>query len=228
MQVCNRRLPIFTIIYGRVTLWVALVVGAVFMSITALGSVHRLGSYGQTYPIAEPDALSQIKEAASKVDWSKVFSRKVCEDRIRHLKPKDMVNLPRAERDRTYLVDLTYILSFDIPDGKGGVLYPKGYAINPLDHITYPRTLVVIDASDKDQVRWFTHSEYASSLDTTLLITDGSYYDLAQELNRPVFYLMEELAGRLKIEAVPSVIRQKGRYMEVREIAIETKVTATK
>ena len=61
-----------------------------------------------------------------------------------------------------------------------------------------------------------------------MLITDGSYYDLAKRLNRPVFYFMEDLAERLKIEAVPSVIGQKGRYMEVREIAIQTKVTARK
>lgn len=197
-------------------------------STTGLAAIHNLGSYGRTYPIAEPDALAQIKEAARKVDWSKVFSRKAQEDRIKNFKPRDLVNLPRAERDRTYLVDLTYVLPFDIPDGKGGVLYPKGYTINPLDYITYPRTLVVIDGSDPKQLRWFTHSEYADSMSVTLLITDGSYYELAKKLNRPVFYLMEDLAERLKIEAVPSVICQKGRYMEVREIAIQTKVTARK
>ncbi|MBW1731929.1 MAG: hypothetical protein JRJ75_13745 [Deltaproteobacteria bacterium] len=195
-------------------------------STTGLAAIHNLGSYGHTYAIAEPDALTQIKEAARKVDWSKVFSRKAQEDRIKHFRPRDLVNLPRAERDRTYLVDLTFVLPFDIPDGKGGVLYPKGYTINPLDYITYPRTLVVIDGSDPKQVRWFTHSEYANSLNTTLLITNGSYYDLAKRLNRPVFYLMEDLAERLKIETVPSVISQKGRYMEVREIAIQTGVTA--
>jgi len=205
-----------------------LFLNGILFSSTAYAALHDLDSFGHTYSIAEPDALTQIKEAARKVDWSKVFSRKAQEDRIKHFRPRDLVNLPRAERDRTYLVDLTFVLPFDIPDGKGGVLYPKGYTINPLDYITYPRTLVVIDGSDPKQVRWFTRSEYADSLNTTLLITDGSYYELAERLNRPVFYLMEDLAERLKIEAVPSVIRQKGRYMEVREIAIESKVIATK
>ena len=205
-----------------------LFLNGILFSSTAYAALHDLGSFGHTYSIAEPDALTQIKEAARGVDWSKVFSRKAQQDRIKNFKPANLVDLPRAERDRTYLVDLTYALPFDIPDGKGGVLYLKGYTINPLDYITYPRTLVVIDGSDPKQVRWFTHSEYANSLNVTLLITDGSYYDLARKLNRPVFYLMEDLAERLKIERVPSIIRQKGRYMEVRQIAIESKIIATK
>ena len=189
-------------------------------------ALQDLGVYGETYPIVERDALKEIKKRAASVDWSKVFDSEAARERVKNYRPEGLVSLPRAERDRVFLVDLTYKLPFDIPDGKGGVLYPRGYTINPLDHINYPKTLVVIDGEDHLQVEWFAASEYSDSLKTMLLITNGPYYDLAQRFKRPVFYLTSELAERLKLERVPSVIAQKGRYMEVREIALESKDTA--
>jgi hypothetical protein len=57
-------------------------------------------------------------------------------------------------------------------------------------------------------------------LDTLLLITDGSYYDLIQKFNRPVFYATTRIVQRLQLQAVPSVARQSGKYMEINEIAL--------
>ena len=124
-------------------------------------------------------------------------------------------------------MDLTYTLDQDIPDGKGGVLYPKGYTFNPLDYAGLRSVIVVINGSDPSQVNWFKNSIYFEDFKTRLILSDGSYYDLSEKFKRPVFYLMEPMANRFQLKAVPSVVSQKGRYLEVSEIYI-SKETSTR
>ena len=46
---------------------------------------------------------------------------------------------------------------------------------------------------------------------------------MGSSLGRALFYADKQIVERLKIKAVPSIIKQAGRYMEVKEIAIEKK-----
>jgi conjugal transfer pilus assembly protein TraW len=202
--------------------------GVVFLSIACFQSpghcrIKDLGQMGRTYPIAEQDALTEIQNKAAHTDWSKVINPETRRQKIENYRPKKQVFLPRAVKNRKYLVNMTYTLPFDIPDGKGGILYPKGYTFNPLDYVQYPNILVIINAADPDQTAWFASSRYAGDYRTKLLITEGSYYDTANRLKRPVFYVMPKIAKRLHLVAVPSVARQVGNQMEVREIEIKPK-----
>jgi len=140
---------------------------------------------------------------------------------VTNFKPQDMTALRTAEKNTTFTVDMTYILQHDIPDGKGGILYPKGYTFNPLDYVVFPNTLIFINGSDRRQVEWFKASTYYKDPKVMLLITDGSFKELSEELKRPVYYAKREIVERFKLRAVPSVVVQKGRNMEVREIAIK-------
>lgn len=194
--------------------------GLALLAIFAAVSAHAkdLGSVGTTHVIAEKDALIEIEERAKKVDWGKVLQRKQIEE---YDGPEDRVQLPRASRDRTFAVDLTYTLQMDIPDGKGGILYPQGYTFNPLDYVAFTKTLVVINGSDPEQVKWFASSEYRSRIDVMLLLTEGNYGRLGKKLNVPLFYADSRIVERLQLAAVPSVVKQEGKEMVVREIAIQ-------
>ena len=77
--------------------------------------------------------------------------------------------------------------------------------------------------SDPDQVDWFKDSSYSAAFNTKLLLSDGNHQDTAKKLERPVFYLNEKIAFRLQLQAVPSVVAQSGRYMEVRQIDVNKK-----
>mgnify|MGYP000439194096 CR=1 FL=1 len=155
----------------------ALTLAAALMPAAATGPpVRDLGTVGTTYPVAEPDALEEILEAARKVDWSKVFDRSKWAERLRSFKPPQLPELPRAARDRVRPVDLTWTLPFDIPrvNEKGeivGILYPRGYAFNPLDYVTYPGVLVILDGEDPLQLSWFERSPYFDDPKARLLIT---------------------------------------------------------
>ena len=179
-----------------------------------------LGRYGSVYPIAEPDALLEMRKKAAGVDWKKHLNRERMTRKIRAYKPKGLVKLPRAGQQRTFLTDVSYTLDMDIPDGKGGILYPKGYTFNPLDYVRMERTLVIINGSDKRQVEWFRKSPWNKDMNAMLLLTDGSYYTLGERLKRPVFYADKMMVTRLGLQAVPSVAVQKGRMIEVREYEV--------
>jgi len=176
-----------------------------------------LGTVGTVYPIAEPDALKELKSRAARVDWNKVFDREKVRRKVTNFKPRDLKKLPAAHRDRSFLADLTYTLDMDIPDGKGGILYPKGYTFNPLDYVRMRRTIVVINGNDRRQVEWFRKSPWFKDINAMLLLTDGGYHALGESLRRPVFYASRLIVERLQLKAVPSVAAQKGRFMEVRE-----------
>ena len=117
-------------------------------------------------------------------------------------------------------MDMTYTLQIDVPDGRGGVLYPKGYTFNPLNYISFTRTLVVINGNDPDQVKWFAASEYKGRVDVMLLLTEGRYGRLGKKLDVPLFYADSQIVERLHLAAVPSVVKQEGKEMVVSEIAV--------
>ena len=183
-------------------------------------SAKHLGTVGHVYPVVEPDALAEIKDAAARVDWEKVIDRQKKLEMIKHFRPGDLHPLPVAMADKSFLVNMSYTLDADIPDGKGGVLYPKGFAFNPLDYVKLTSLLVVIDAGDQQQIQWFKSSSYADDYRTRLILSGGDYYDLTEELDRPVFYLVDAVAQRLQLAAVPSVIRQQDNMLQVREVML--------
>ena len=86
-------------------------------------AVHNLGTFGQTYRIAEKDAVQELKDKASAVDWNKTFNPETTHNTIKNYKPETL-DLTLARENKTRFVDLSYALEFDIPDGKGGILYP--------------------------------------------------------------------------------------------------------
>jgi len=192
---------------------------AMIALVLGVSSVHAkvIGTYGTTYRITERDALAEIEDRARQVDWNKVLDKRKVEN---YQGPPDKASLPRAKRNRSFPVDMTYTTEIDVPDGKGGILYPKGYTFNPLDYVTYPKTLVVINGTDPDQVRWFAASEYDKRLDVTLLLTEGSFGAVSKRISRPLFYADRKIIERLRLKAVPSVIKQKGRLMEVTELTL--------
>lgn len=184
----------------------------------ASGKGILLGTVGATYPIAEPDALTDIEEAAKQVNWEKVFEKKKMEKMIRSYRPSGLISLPRTKISRSYSVDMTYTLTQDIPDGRGGVLYPSGYSFNPLQYVSLPNILVFINGADPEQVEWYGASPYAKEPRATLLLTDGNYAEIMEKVKRPVYYANGSLLSRMKLTAVPALAIQKGSMIEVHEI----------
>lgn len=168
-----------------------------------------LGTAGKTYEIAEPDLLAAIQERVAAVDWGKYLTMAAFEKKFREYRPQNAAPfLPAAEKDAEYPIDMTYVTEFAVPDGNGGILYPKGYAFDPNDYLAYSYTLVIIDAGDKRQVEWFKASPYVKDIKTKLLITGGSWWDISEAFKRQVFLADSRLVERFRLKALPSIVRQ--------------------
>lgn len=185
-----------------------------FACLPAIGK--ELATTGRTYPIAERDALEEIEERAGSVDWKRHL------DAIKpgNYRPDNLIKLPRARRNNKFFVDMTYTLENDIVNDKGELLYPRGYRFNPLDFVSYKKTLVVINGEDPGQVQWFQSSPLVERMDVSLFITQGSSTDLSRKIKRPVFYATTPLVARFKLKVVPSIVKVKGREMEVEELVV--------
>ena len=207
--------------FMTIAIFVCLATGCLMSASPLEASITVVGRAGAIYPIAEQDALNELMQKVKRVDWKRQFSE--IEQSVQAFRPPDLARLPRAKHDRTFMVDPTYILPFDIPDGKGGILYPKGFTFNPLDYVSLPDILVFIDGADKRQLEWFQKSPYAKSPNVMVLLTSGNYPEVERKLQRPVFYAPEKITKRFRIEAVPSVLYQRGKLLEVKEFEIKKK-----
>ncbi|RJP54071.1 MAG: hypothetical protein C4583_03515, partial [Anaerolineaceae bacterium] len=125
--------PEFFLQDGEYVRFRTILVIAIFISISRANAsfAKHLGTVGNVYPVVESDALAEIREAAVQVDWEKAIERQKKLAMIKNFRPRDLHPLPAAKADRSFLVDMTYTLDSNIPDGKGGVLYPKGFTFNP-------------------------------------------------------------------------------------------------
>ena len=186
-----------------------------FEANTVKAEGYYLGRYGSVYDIAEPDMFNEIK--------SKIKPLNVDEMRKSSstFQPKNIVKLPKATANTVFYVDMSYAIDHNIVDGNGNVLYKKGFMYNPLKYVNYTDGIIAIDGTDPVQVEWFKKSKYASNLKANLLLTDGIANQLGVELNRPVFYLTEDINERLQLKAVPSIAVSNGDVMAIREVLLE-------
>ena len=77
------------------------------------------------------------------------------------------------------------------------------------------------DGSDPEQVAWFKGSSYGANRRSLLLLSGGLAAALRDELRRPVAYLTEDIARRLQVRAVPSVVMEQDQHLTVREVLID-------
>ena len=66
--------------------------------------------------------------------------------------------------------------------------------------MTYPKTLVVINGTDPEQVKWLAGSDYDKRLDVTLLLTEGNFKAVAKKVSHPVFYADRKIIERFKLQ----------------------------
>lgn len=199
---------------------IAATLAALLVAAQALpGHARVLGRVGAVYPIAERDALDEIEERAREIDWEKKLSRPRPED----YRPARPAHLPPAQETRSFLVDPSYRLERDLPDGRGGILYPAGYTFNPLAYLGRVPTLVVIDGDNPRHLTWLENLPLVREDSQALvLLTRGDHAALGERLGRRVFYLDGPTAERLALAAVPCIIVRRGLYLEVSEIALSS------
>ena len=178
------------------------------------GEIVRLEPVGPTSAVIETDLAEELRQRAVSIDVEQLRHAQA------HYQPANLHALPRATKDTTMVVDLTHTLEEDVQDANGQVLYPAGFTFNPLRYVSLSGALVVIDGSDPEQVAWFEGSPYGSNHRALLLLSGGLAAPLRDELARPVAYLTEDIAQRLQLRAVPSVVVEQDNQLVIREVSL--------
>ena len=187
------------------------------LSLAQAGEIVRLEPVGPTSAVIETDLVDELRQRAVNVDVEQLRNAQA------DYQPTTLHTLPRATREASFSVDLTHTLEEDLVDAHGAVLYPRGFTFNPLRFVSLSGGLVVIDGSDPEQVAWFKGSSYAANRKVLLLLSGGLAAPLRDELERPVAYLTEDIASRLQLRAVPSVVVERDGLLHVREVHFDEK-----
>ena len=181
----------------------------------AFAEHRQLAAVGPVYPVVEPDLVEELRARALAVDVEGIRAE------AGRYQPASLHQLPRARVSRRFAVDMTYTLEQELRNEEGRVLYPQGFTFNPLEYVSLSGGLVVIDGGDTEQVAWFKASPYSGNQRAKLLLSGGYASDLATALERPVFYLTEAIAKRLRLQAVPSVVVEERQQLYVQEMLLE-------
>ena len=184
------------------------------VSMARAGEIVRLEPVGPTSAVIETDLVDELRQRAVNVDVEQLRSAQA------QYQPANLQALPRATKDTTTRVDLTHTLEQDLVDTQGTILYPAGFTFNPMRYVSLSGALVVIDGSDPEQVAWFKGSPYGTNRRALLLLSGGLATTLRDELRRPVAYLTEDIAQRLQLRAVPSVVVERDNQLMIREVSL--------
>ncbi len=178
----------------------------VFFSVRA--SAADGPTIGAVYEIIEPDALEEIENAVS----GKSITLEDFGDSD-HWSATQSKLLPVADADRIRDVIPWFSLPFDIPHPEGGVLYPRGYTFNPLEHVRLPNTLWIVR---EEQLNWA--FDNAADFDM-IILSGGNALKQSNKRAHPVFMLEAQLSERLNLEFAPSKVWQDGNVLKVQEFA---------
>jgi conjugal transfer pilus assembly protein TraW len=189
-----------------------LMAAAAAISTAAIGGSQDV-TLGQTYSIAEPDVLREIKTAAAARDWQ-TWVRKQPKD----YSAFDSIRLPRNKVDSSRLFDPTYTLPRDIKDDTGRVLALAGTKVNVYAKRKREGRYLVIGGTPEDY-RWLDEVAKVTEKDRILLANENVYVQ-RKATKRQIFILDEHFAERLGLRGVPSIVEQEGTMLRVREYAI--------
>ncbi len=186
-------------------------------------SARDLGTHGRVYPLVEEDLVEvMMARAQAEVDsgqWARQIDKWRDQARERAARPKGIV-LPRAEQDRSFHYDPSIIVSHDIRDAAGVLIYPKGTQVNPLDFVSMTQGLILIDGDDPEQIDWMLGLKDLAAFKAVL--TNGPILDLMQRHNHRLYFDQHQrLVNKFGVKALPARIYQDGaRYLRVDEVAL--------
>lgn len=182
------------------------------------------GQHGAVFPIVERDLLEQIRERLVAMEKSGETGRLNQELKRRTIarvsRPEPVAGLIRAEAPRRWTIDPTVTLDADIRGAKGELIHPAGTRINPLDSVGLRSELIFLDGDDPEQIAW----ALARKEPAKLILVKGAPLELMRARQRRFYFDQGgKLVAHFRVRAVPALVRQRGRQLEVSEIALPSR-----
>ena len=179
------------------------------------------GQRGTVFPVIERDLLEQIHTRLAQMEKSGETARLNQELKRRTIarvnRPDPVAGLVRASETRSWSFDPTITLAADIRGAKGELIHAAGTRVNPLDSVKLRGDLLFFDGDDPVQVAWALRQK----ANAKLILVKGAPLELMKARQRRFYFDQGgKLTEKFGIRAVPARVRQKGRVLEVSEIAL--------
>ncbi len=192
-------------------------------SLLAVSAAARdLGIRGATWPIAEPDLLTQIAARLQDMQRSGGMARletKAREHARRRLEEPDPVPGIAPARDRrSRLFDPAITVAQDVRGPDGTLIAAAGTRIDPFAHMPLTRDLLFIDGRREAEVGWaLAHAKPAK-----IVLLAGRPLDLMRRHGRPFFFdTAGRLAGRFGLRLTPTLMTREGAHLRLTQIPVE-------
>jgi conjugal transfer pilus assembly protein TraU len=166
-------------------------------------------SKGTTYNIVEPDTLTEIEQKTKNLDLSQLQKN--------YKLSQSIAKLPVATDDKVFSFYPQVILPFAVTNGKGKVIYPKGYSFNPLEYTTLPYKVAVVGSVK--QYRQM--SDHITTADV-ILVANTNILNFREQTNTKAFILTSDAIKRLGVKKVPSIIKQNETKFIINEYKVES------
>jgi conjugal transfer pilus assembly protein TraW len=195
--------------------------------IIAFIAAFFLLAIAKTYPIAEPDALSEMEEKfrAAIKDMDNETKRAAA-----RFKSNSGVTLSKAVDNDTYYIDPTYTLDKDVAetDIKGVVkriFYPAGYTFNPLDYfIILPPEYIIFNYCDEAERNFVQNYLRTSGTAKTLISAGCPIKDIKAIDNHSVYLLDSRIALAFNLNYTLSIVtvtpKKPGRRFKINVFSV--------
>lgn len=188
-------------------------------------TIYDLGVIGQTYEIAEPDMLEsfylKLREAKASGKMAEV-EQQMKQRFVAYANRPSGTSLPRTQTDKIRYFDPTIVLSQDIVDHQGMVLWPSGTTVNPLDYISMNQQWLFFDADDPKQAAWAYRYLKRHPNQVRPILIQGAVLKLMEEWQIKLYFDQGgKYIERFGIQTVPSLISQEGKKLRIDEIFID-------
>lgn len=174
---------------------------------------------GMTYPIMEEDFSATIEKKKKEI-MSKLKNRidnKI--DKKIYAITKYSEHFKKADKDRTFFLDPSYLVEEDITAPDGSIIARKGTVINPYEYVSLGK-YIVIDGDDDEEVAFALQENFKK-----IILISGDPIELSKKYfskYKVKFYTANDIiVYGLSLNKTPSIIEQDGGYIRVTEKKIK-------
>ncbi|OYU37390.1 type-F conjugative transfer system protein TraW [Novosphingobium sp. PASSN1] len=202
----------------------ALVLAFALCASTNQAAARDYGLHGAVWSIAEPDLLEQIHARLTHLEASGETARLNAALQRRTVakveRPDPVSGLAHATTTRTWTFDPTITVSADIRDARGVVIIARGTKVNPLDTVPLRSPLVFLGGDDPAALDWAA-AKFGKRHPKVILVSGAPLALMKARQMRVFFDQGGTLVRHFGIRAVPAVVEQKGRVLQITEQALK-------